>query len=382
MRPDKYGKLTEAAMREIVKLDKEDYNKSEISEITGIPRKTVSDFLNRKGNKNKIWWDIYDEAMSNVTGVHETHEQFIKRLAEFDASKQDKTKLVSIFDNDFAERVNRCMKDNKTEPLICVKEKDDDIHTDDIGLKIFVVPDTQIKPESDIRHIIAAGNYIAAHKPDVVVVIGDWYDMSSLNRYGTRLDLDGKRIIDDINAGNEAMLQFLDCFYDQDGYKPRLVFTVGNHDPQVRIPRLVSEYPQLEGMLVDNTSDWLRSLGFEVYEYLDIVNINGIRFSHYFQNPHSAKKAPLSGQIDGMIKNAGFSFVQGHTQVYKHGKHYLGDGSTRIGLVCGSFSQDKEHYMGAQGAHTWNGVILLNEVKNGGADICEISLNYLLREWY
>ena len=94
-----------------------------------------------------------------------------------------------------------------------------------------------------------------------------------------------------------------------------MVFLAGNHDPMVRIPRLVEEFPTLEGFVPDDCKDWLeRYCGFEVIDFLNIVTIEGIRFSHYFQNMHSAKKGPLSGNIVTMMKNAGFSFVMGHQQ--------------------------------------------------------------------
>ena len=86
--------------------------------------------------------------------------------------------------------------------------------------------------------------------------------------------------------------------------------------------------------------------------------------------------------IDTMLKNAGFSFVQGHSQGLKMGKHYLADGTKRLGIVAGSFYDHDEDYMGRQGnkAH-WRGIIQLNEVKDGGADVCEISLDYLKRKY-
>jgi len=356
MRPNKYTRLTNEIKLDLIDWQQNGYNISQISEMTGIARKTVADFLN--GNTHILWWLNYYKQQDDTP--KEIPESSIPKGVYTDRSQltpaaRDLMQFVTPHNGEAG-----------------VKH--------DTGLKIIVIPDTQVKPESDISHIIAAGNYIYAHKPDVIVVIGDWWDMSSLNNYGSNLELTGRRIIDDIEAGKNAMVQFLDAFYT-DNYQPRLVFTVGNHDPQVRIPRFVSEHPKLEGFVVDDTTQWLEGLGFEVYEYLDIVNINGVRFSHYFQNPHSAKKAPLSGQIDTMIKNAGFSFVQGHTQVYKHGKHYLGDGTKRIGLVCGAFYSDVEDYMGVQGNNHWRGICLLNEVKDGGADICEISMAYLLREW-
>ena len=45
------------------------------------------------------------------------------------------------------------------------------------------VPDTQVHSETDIRHIVAAGRYLADKKPDVIILAGDWWDMPSLNSY-------------------------------------------------------------------------------------------------------------------------------------------------------------------------------------------------------
>jgi len=258
-------------------------------------------------------------------------------------------------------------------------------------MKIVVIPDTQVKPNTPTNHILAAGKYIVRHRPDVVVVIGDWWDMESLSRFSTKKKVEGQRVQEDLKAGEDAMdlflcplksLQLKQKIQKKRVYKPRLVFCVGNHDPQVRIPRYIDDNPVMEGMFSgDWTNEYLERCGFEVHQFLEIVEIEGIRFSHYFQNSHSATKSPLGGQIDTMIKNAGFSFVQGHTQGMKMGKHYLGDGTKRLGIVAGSFYQHEEDYMGAQGNNHWRGIIQLNEVADGSADICELSLNYLLEKY-
>jgi hypothetical protein len=82
-----------------------------------------------------------------------------------------------------------------------------------------------------------------------------------------------------------------------------------------------------------------------------------------------------------MMKNAGFSFVQGHTQTYKTAKHYLADGTERIGIVGGAFYSHEEKYMGHQGNNHWRGIIHLNNVKNGGASITEISLEEVILQY-
>ena len=262
-----------------------------------------------------------------------------------------------------------------------------------MGMKILVIPDAQVRDGVNIDHLTAAGNYMVKHRPDTVVVLGDWWDMPSLSFYTTKMEVEGKRILADLRAGEIALTKFLKPLralqhkQAQDKkkvYRPRLVYTVGNHDPQVRIPRFLEDNPTMEGMISgDWTTNFLQSNGFEVYQYMEIVNIEGIRFSHYFINPHSARKNAQAGMIDTAIKNIGFSFVQGHQQGMKLGKHYLGDGSTRIGVVAGSFYSHDEDYMGIQGNNShWRGIIQLNEVKNGGADICELSLDYLVRRYY
>ncbi len=257
-------------------------------------------------------------------------------------------------------------------------------------MKLVYIPDTQVRKGVPTNHILAAGNYIVRHKPDVVVVAGDWWDMPSCSKFSSALEIEGARVKEDIKAGKDAMDLFMSPLVafnakkrknKEKQYKPRLVFTTGNHDPAVRLPRLVDSNPILEGLDIDDTTQFLEDYGYEVYPFLEVVNIEGIRFSHFHVNPHSAKKGPLGGAIDTMLKNAGFSFVQGHCQGLKMGKHYLADGTRRLGIVAGSFYQHDEAYMGVQGNEHWHGIIQLNEVKNGGADICEISLPYLLKKY-
>jgi len=257
-------------------------------------------------------------------------------------------------------------------------------------MKLLVIPDTQVRAGVPIDHIKAAGNYIVKHKPHHIVVMGDWWDMPSLSRFNTNLEAEGQKIKADLDAGDDAMMALMMPIISYNGkrksqkkgpYKPKLTYIVGNHDPQVRLPRLIEEHPILEGFLEERTTAFLEGLGFEVVDFLKIKNIEGIRFSHYIQNPHSVKGAPLGGAIDTMLKNAGHSFVMGHQQTYKMGKHYLSDGTQRLGIVAGAFYDHEERYQGPQGNKHWRGIVQLNDVKDGSADVCELSLDYLKRKY-
>lgn len=256
--------------------------------------------------------------------------------------------------------------------------------------KLIFIPDTQIRKGIPIFHIPAIARYIVEQKPDYIVIIGDWWDMPSLSVFNSKLQADGSRLRDDIDAGWLGMDLFLGPIRAEQqriarnkkkAWNPKIIYTVGNHDPQVRIPRYLESNPVLEGWLRDDTSQRLTELGLEVYEFGQIAKVHDISFSHYFINPHSAKKSPAGGTIDSMLKNIGFSFFQGHTQTYKIGKHYLGDNTVRIGGVGGSCYLQDETYMGIQGNCHWRGIVQLNDIEKGGADILELSLRYLVREY-
>ena len=43
--------------------------------------------------------------------------------------------------------------------------------------KHLVIPDTQVKPGQSLEHLRWAGQYAADKKPDVIIHIGDHWDM-------------------------------------------------------------------------------------------------------------------------------------------------------------------------------------------------------------
>ena len=47
------------------------------------------------------------------------------------------------------------------------------------GSTICVIGDMQIRPNMNLDHIEHIGRYITDKKPDVIVQIGDWWDMPS-----------------------------------------------------------------------------------------------------------------------------------------------------------------------------------------------------------
>lgn len=256
----------------------------------------------------------------------------------------------------------------------------------------FIIPDVQAKTGVDFKHLRAAGNYIVAHKPDIIICLGDFADMPSLSQYdkpGSKVT-EGQRYSEDIKASHTAMRELLGPLkaYNKKRkvgkrkqYKPRMVMLMGNHD-QARIERAVEANPRhLEGVYsIDDLG--YEKYGWEVIPFLKIIEIDGILYSHYFINTDSAMKNVLSGTVQNRLKSIGQSFTQGHTQGLQIGIRDLVNGKRQRGLVAGSFYSHDEKYMGPQGNPHWRGCLMKNEVKNGDYCLMELSLDYLVENWY
>lgn len=214
-------------------------------------------------------------------------------------------------------------------------------------------------------------------------MLGDWWDFPSLSSYdvGT-IRIEGKRLANDILAGNEAMKRFLAPFHFHNKvrahghrslYRPDMHFLVGNHEH--RLMRYVADNPHLEILLTYdslNLSDWI------VHDFLKPVFVDGIAYAHYFINPLSGR--PYGGGINNVISKLGYSFVQGHTQKLDFARKDLTNGKVIQGLIAGSFYLHEEEYKGYQGNYHWRGVCMLHDVEDGNYDLEVISIDRLMKQ--
>jgi len=236
------------------------------------------------------------------------------------------------------------------------------------------IPDTQVKPGVPTDHISWAGEEIASRKPDVIVQIGDWADMASLSSYDKgKYGFEDRRYEDDVVAAQRAWDLLDTPIRKVRGYRPRKVLTLGNHE--ARISRVLETEPYLMDrlMLTDVQPD-----GWEVYDFLEVVWIDGVAYSHYFYNPMSGR--PYGGTIDNRLKQIGHTFSMGHQQTFLTGMRYVA-GIQQRGLVAGAFYLHDEDYKGPQGNAHWRGIIFKHEVSQGQYDIMELSMDYLCRKY-
>lgn len=248
-----------------------------------------------------------------------------------------------------------------------------------------VIPDTQVTPSVRRDHLAWIGRYIADLRPDVVVHLGDHWDFESLSVYDRgKLQFEGRRLWADIDAGNAGLAQLTAPLHDVQAtarrgnrriWQPRLVMLRGNHEH--RLSRAVEEDPKLEGFLDFNQLNDV-DLGWEVHDFLDPVEIDGVVYAHYFYNPLTGK--PWGGTVATMLKNIGHTFTMGHRQTFDVSVRYVGNRQIR-GIVAGACYLHDEDYKGPQGNHHWRGILVKHEVRDGQYDLMEVSLDYLCRKY-
>lgn len=235
-----------------------------------------------------------------------------------------------------------------------------------------VIPDTQLGPGRPALHLEWIGEWCHERYHDKKIrriMLGDWYNMGSLSSYdrkGGKL-MEGARIDLDIEIGNEAWPALGRNRKWDDHY------LLGNHEQ--RIMRAVEQDATLDGLF---SYDMLKHPGWQRHGFLEVVDLDGIWYSHYFYNPNTGR--PYTGTIDARLKNIGHSFTMGHLQGRLWGTKACGP-TEHVGLVAGSCYLHDEPYLGPQGNSPWQGIIVCNNVVDGQYDPMFVGLDYLCRRY-
>ena len=248
---------------------------------------------------------------------------------------------------------------------------------------LLYIPDTQAKPGDKLMHIEALNKYILDKRPEYIVQGGDLWDFPSLSSYDKgKKSSWGKLLIDDWHIGCELVAVLMDGWEEAD-YHPTLIYTKGNHE--YRLDRYIDESGELEGVL-PKPKEFMEAMGWEAYEFLEPVVVEGITFCHFF--PKTAK-----GTVSGASARMGAasamtqlranmtSCIAGHKQGLDTAMYNLPSGRLRS-IIAGSYYEHDEHYMGPHGNDYWRGVLMLNRVDGkGDFDLTEVSLNYLKEKY-
>ena len=236
-----------------------------------------------------------------------------------------------------------------------------------------VIPDVQAKPGVPLDHLEWAGKYIADKKPDVIICIGDFADMPSLSSYDKgKRSAENKRYKKDIEAAHYAMELLMTPIVNEPGYRPRLVMTLGNHEE--RIVRFGDDNPAMHGVAsLDDLG--FEAWGWEVYPFLEVIEVDGIEYSHYFTTGAMGRPA---GSAAVMLRERQRSCTMGHSQIYDVAMHKK---TQNRAIMAATFYQHDEAYLGPQGNDCRRHILFKHEVRNGRYDLMEVSLEFLRKKY-
>ena len=250
----------------------------------------------------------------------------------------------------------------------------------------MVIPDTQVKPDVPTDHLQWAGQWAAEKKPDVIIHIGDHADMPSLSSYDVgKKSFEGRRYTDDISSAIAGMQRFLAPIRAEQErlrrrnlkqWNPRLVITLGNHEQ--RIERAIENDPKLEGLISLDDLQY-KEMGFEVYDFLEPVVIDGVCYSHYFTTGSMGR--PVTS-ARALATKKHMSCTMGHVQQTEIDlSQKRGDGKFITGLFSGCFYDHDENYLGIQGNQVRKQIWMKYSVNEGEYDIQQLPLEYLRRRY-
>lgn len=240
-------------------------------------------------------------------------------------------------------------------------------------VKVLVIPDTQTKPGVNTDHLEHIGKYIADKRPDVVVHVGDHWDMPSLSSYDKgKRQFEGRRVRADIDAGKRAMERLVTPFAKLPGYSPRMEFLMGNHE--YRMQRLIDDDARLEGAF--SMDDYrVTDYGWNVSPFLEVIDINGCEFSHYFTSGVMGR--PVSSAAV-LLRERAQSAIQGHVQRFDMAVHPK---TGQIAMFVGIAYTHEEEYLTPQGNGCRQQIVMLHELRDGIFDPMFVSLNFLAKRF-
>jgi len=247
---------------------------------------------------------------------------------------------------------------------------------------ILIIGDAHAKPGISNDRFYWLGQWAKEKKPHIIVDMGDWADMPSLSAYDYgKTSFEGRRYKKDIAAATDARESFNRGLEDDSkGTSSRIrtnstakkIALGGNHD-EGRIRRVLEADSKLEGVIGINDFNY-KEFGWDYVPYLEIANIQGFSFCHYFASGVMGR--PIGGEMPSLqiIRKTLTSCVAGHSHLFDISHRTKPSGRRVWGICAGCFlaSTQFEDYAKQANKMWWKGAILLRGCEGGDFQSLEI----------
>jgi predicted phosphodiesterase len=163
--------------------------------------------------------------------------------------------------------------------------------------KVVILPDVHLDTNVPKEYRVVK-NFIKDLKPDQVLLLGDFMDVSALSAWDMdkKRKMEGRRFQKEVDVANKE-LDFLQA------NSKEVIFIAGNHE--YRIDRYIDKHPELEGMMEVPIVLNLEKRKIKYIPYNKIFKLGKCNFVHgLFTNQYHASKH---------LEAIGDNIVYGHT---------------------------------------------------------------------
>jgi predicted phosphodiesterase len=241
----------------------------------------------------------------------------------------------------------------------------------------LVIGDSHAHPEVARDHYRWLGRMVADLEPEVVIDIGDWFDMDSLNPYDKgKKCFEGRRYWRDIEAGLEAQELYREGL---DGYVPQVQGrTTGNHENRsVKILQYEPALADLVGPQDRKSAEY----GWQEIPFLEPFTVDGVSYVHYYEG--TASQRAISGVVPAraVLLKKHVSSVFGHSHRLGYFEENDGHGRRICVLNTGCYFPQHAQYAGKDNDLWRRGIAVLHDVHNGEFDLDWTSYDWIRRRY-
>lgn len=246
----------------------------------------------------------------------------------------------------------------------------------------LVIPDPHAHFEHNNDRALWIGKLINDIRPDVVINLGDCWDMPSLGGFEKGKSAVGRTYRADVDAGLDWNDKLWSTVKATKKRLPHRVFLEGNHE--YRIHRAIDQQPHLDGAIShgdlripDWYDEWVPYTGGTP----GTIQLDGVHYAHYFVSGVMGRS--VSGEHAGysLLTKKFVSCTQGHTHTFDFAQRTREDGRKINGLVAGSCFDYQSGWAGECQKLYWQGVIIKKNVEDGVYDLQTVSLDSLRKEY-
>ena len=250
----------------------------------------------------------------------------------------------------------------------------------------LVIPDPHSHPDFHNKRFDYLGQLIKDLKPDVVVNMGDHWDLPSLSSYDKgKSSFHGRNYEKDINAGLDAQERMWNPIRFAKKKLPYSVFLEGNHEHRIR--KALEKDPELEGTKFGISFNDLNLKDYydEVVTYKGntpgTITLDGVTYGHYLVSGLLGK--PVGGEHHALSLIAKYhcSCTVAHSHTLDYSVRNDIHGNKIMGLVAGVYQDYDSGWAGTVNNLWTSGVVIKRQVENGTYGMQFVTMKELEKEY-